>query len=268
MPLTRQFTIEYAIWFYAILPGLAELGLPFTLGGTSNHFRTGALRRIGAWDAYNVTEDADVGMRLARFGFRSAVLESTTWEEANCRLGNWIRQRSRWQKGFLQTWLVHMREPRALLRALGWRGFCVFQILVGGSIVTGWAPALFLASLALSLAGVRLAPASAVYDALIVGNLLVTAASIFVAAAFASVALRATGQRHLLSSLPGMPLYWLLVSIGAAKGGWQFLVNRSYWEKTTHGLSHAGAPEGAQASLSEDSVWLPCASQAARSGQP
>ncbi len=71
--LTRQFTAEYATLFGLILPALAAHNLPLPLGGTSNHFRTRNLRQIGGWDPYNVTEDADLGLRLARLGYRTGV---------------------------------------------------------------------------------------------------------------------------------------------------------------------------------------------------
>jgi glycosyltransferase XagB len=109
--LARVFTAEYASQFDLFLPGLAALRLPLPLGGSSNHFPTAVLRQIGAWDSYNVTEDADLGMRLARFGYRSTVLHSTTYEEAPAHFGAWLKQRTRWFKGWMQTWSVHMRSP-------------------------------------------------------------------------------------------------------------------------------------------------------------
>ena len=63
--LTRWFTAEYSLWFDLTLPGLQKLGVPLPLGGTSNHFRTHLLRSLGAWDAFNVTEDCDLGLRMA-----------------------------------------------------------------------------------------------------------------------------------------------------------------------------------------------------------
>ena len=109
--LTRQFAIEYAVLFRRLLPVLASLSLPLPLGGTSNHFRADILRDVGGWDPHNVTEDADLGLRLARIGYRTGVIDSETEEEANGALGNWMQQRARWLKGWMQTWLVHMREP-------------------------------------------------------------------------------------------------------------------------------------------------------------
>lgn len=133
--LTRQFTLEYCALFDALLPALDRLRLPVPLGGTSNHFRMSALKWLMAWDPFNVTEDADLGMRLARSGYRCAMLPSTTYEKAPPRLSSWLRQRTRWLKGYVQTWLVHMRSPRRLWRELGPRGFLGFQTVVGGTIL-------------------------------------------------------------------------------------------------------------------------------------
>ena len=130
--LTRQFTAEYATLFGLILPALAARRLPLTLGGTSNHFRTHILRKIGGWDPHNVTEDADLGLRLARLGFRTGVVQSLTYEEANTQLGNWLSQRARWLKGFMQTWLVHMRNPVRTASELGPTGFWALQALTAG----------------------------------------------------------------------------------------------------------------------------------------
>ncbi|MHB2024250.1 MAG: glycosyltransferase, partial [Mycobacteriales bacterium] len=131
--ITRWFTGEYLLWFSFLLPGLLELGSPLPLGGTSNHMRTELLRELGAWDPYNVTEDADLGIRLARAGYQTAVLDSETLEEANSDFVNWAKQRSRWYKGYFQTWLVHMREPRKLVGEIGWKGVAGLNLFVGGT---------------------------------------------------------------------------------------------------------------------------------------
>ena len=117
--LTRLFTLEYDAWFNIFLPGVHRIGAPIPLGGTSNHFRRRALDACLGWDPYNVTEDADLGMRFARHGLKTSMLESTTGEEANSRVLSWLRQRSRWNKGYMQTLLVHTRRPRTLVRELG-----------------------------------------------------------------------------------------------------------------------------------------------------
>ena len=132
--MTRQFTLEYSILFGIILPGLAHEKLPLPLGGTSNHFRTHILRNVGAWDPYNVTEDADLGLRLARHHYTTHVLDSRTFEEANTEFGNWVSQRARWFKGFLQTWLVHMRQPLVLKKEIGWGGIWATQVNTFGVV--------------------------------------------------------------------------------------------------------------------------------------
>ena len=142
--LSRYFSAEYAGHFDIFLPRLAALGLPLPLGGSSNHFRTATLREVGGWDPHNVTEDADLGMRFARFGYRSGVIDSTTYEEAPTRIGAWLGQRTRWFKGWMQTWLVHMRKPGHLFRELGCAGFLTFQFVVGGNALVAMAHPAFL----------------------------------------------------------------------------------------------------------------------------
>jgi len=135
----RLFTLDYMIWFCSLLPGLDRFGVPMPLGGTSNHFRTSVLRELGGWDPYNVTEDADLGIRIAQLGNRVSMLDSTTFEEAPTTFRAWHRQRARWLKGYMQTWLVHTRDPFALWRRVGPRGFLAFHLFVGGSILTALA---------------------------------------------------------------------------------------------------------------------------------
>ncbi len=131
--LTRLFTIEYSTTFDVLLPGLETFNVPLPLGGTSNHFRTGVLQEIGGWDPFNVTEDCDLGIRIYKRGYRTSMIDSTTWEEANSRWGNWLRQRSRWVKGFFQTHFTHMRHPFRTIKSLGAYGMFGFYLSVGAS---------------------------------------------------------------------------------------------------------------------------------------
>ena len=235
--LTRLFTLEYCLWFDHLLPALDRLGAPVPLGGTSNIFRTDALIEAGGWDPFNVTEDADLGLRLARRGWKTAVIDVTTFEEANCRFRNWLRQRSRWMKGFMQTWLVHRRgEPSA---ARGWRSVLAIDLLIGGTVVAALAnPLLWLASLAEWIAGVSVAsllPATlgkAAFAALAFGNLIL----ILLAAA----APFRRGLSFLSPAAVLTPAYWLLMSAAAYIALWQLATRPHFWEKTAHGLS-AGA---------------------------
>jgi cellulose synthase/poly-beta-1,6-N-acetylglucosamine synthase-like glycosyltransferase len=232
--LARMFTAEYAGLFDVFLPSLAAWRLPLPLGGSSNHFRADILRWVGAWDPHNVTEDADLGMRLARFGYRTTVIASTTYEEAPARLRPWLRQRTRWFKGWMQTWLVHMRAPRQLMRDLGPRGFVVFQLLAGGSVLSALVHPLFLAKLSWDVASAQTSAAEALVGSPYAGLLL------FGYLASTMLALFGLARRRLLKcawALLLMPIYWLLLSIAAWRALDQLVRDPYRWEKTEHGLA-------------------------------
>jgi cellulose synthase/poly-beta-1,6-N-acetylglucosamine synthase-like glycosyltransferase len=241
--LTRMFTLEYSFWFDYMLPGLDALRLPIPLGGTSNHFRTDGLRRLGGWDPFNVTEDADLGIRAAALGYTVGVVNSTTFEEANRSAGNWIRQRSRWIKGYLQTVLVHTRHPVALVRATSLRQVIGFLLLIAGTPVTFLLTlpmyAIFVASL--------VAP-SPVYSELFPGWVLwLSLVNLIVGnALMIYVCMMGAFKRHRYRLVPWAllnPAYWVLPSIASYKALWQLVARPHYWEKTTHGISKlAGDP--------------------------
>jgi cellulose synthase/poly-beta-1,6-N-acetylglucosamine synthase-like glycosyltransferase len=235
--LTRMFTLEYSQWFDFLLPGLDWLKVPIPLGGTSNHFKLSALRKVGAWDPYNVTEDADLGVRFAQQGYTVGVINSTTFEEANGVLPSWIKQRSRWIKGYMQTWLVHMRRPRHLLRSIGWRGFLSFQLFVGCPPLIMLLNPVMWAVFILSavLGGTELAwmfPEP--IGSLAAFNLVFANAALVY---FGVVA--ALKRRYLDLVVSGVlqPFYWILHSVAAYKALWQLIYNPHYWEKTEHGSS-------------------------------
>jgi len=232
--LARLFTAEYAGQFDVFLPALSALRLPLPLGGSSNHFRTETLRKVGGWDAYNVTEDADLGMRLARFGYRAATIASTTYEEAPSRLGPWLRQRTRWFKGWMQTWLVHMRAPRRLLRELGLPGFLAFQLVVGGNVLAALVHPLFLLLL---LRTVLLNGGSLPLTALAALYGVTAAAGYLVSALLGFFGLKRRGLIGNAWVLLLMPLHWLLLSLAAWRALYQLLVSPYSWEKTEHGLA-------------------------------
>jgi cellulose synthase/poly-beta-1,6-N-acetylglucosamine synthase-like glycosyltransferase len=150
--LTGQFTIEYDVLFDGLLPALDRLQLPIPLGGTSNHFRVSVLKWLMAWDPFNVTEDADLGTRLACSNYRCQVLDSTTFEEAPPRLSSWFPQRTRWLKCYMQTWFVHMRQPGRLWRELEGAGFLGFQVMIGGTVLSALVHPWFYALAAFDLA--------------------------------------------------------------------------------------------------------------------
>lgn len=247
--LARCFTIEYATWFRILLPGLARLGFPVPLGGTTVFFRREALDHVGGWDAHNVTEDADLGVRLARFGYVTDLLATPTREEANNRPWPWVRQRSRWLKGYMMTWAVHMRRPRQLWRDLGPWGFAGFQLIfVPGLLQALLAPVLW--SFWLVLAGLPHPLASSLSAGqmrLLVGTFL-TAEAVSLLCSLAAVARSPHGG--LLPVVPTLFLYYPLGTLAAYKALWELLHRPFYWDKTMHGHSapdHDGAdlPESA-----------------------
>ncbi len=242
--LTRQFTIEYATLFGLLLPALASCGLPLPLGGTSNHFRSHILREVGAWDPFNVTEDADLGFRLARAGFRTEAIDSRTYEEANMQLLNWLKQRTRWLKGFLATWLVHMRAPAQLVRELGVSGFWALQACTIGVFISALLHPICTVATAVVLVANADAPegASLIACGLAGLNIVVLAAGYASAAIAGHKALRQQGITGWMFPLATLPFYWLLMSVAAWMALWQFITAPCYWNKTEHGLSNFQKP--------------------------
>lgn len=235
--LTRWFAIEYDQWFSYMLPALSASRCVIPLGGTSNHIRTDVLREVGGWDAYNVTEDADLGIRLARYGYRTVVLDSLTGEEANADVVNWVRQRSRWYKGYLQTFLVHTRRPLDMVREIGLVPALRISNLTAGMPIANTLNLLFWALLLVWFAGKpdfmhSLFPGPIYYLCLLmftVGNL----ATIMLGV----VSARTQGKPFLLGAALLVPGYWFLQSMAAIKSMAQLIYKPSYWEKTVHGLS-------------------------------
>lgn len=237
--LSRQFAIEYAVLFDLQLPMLSALSCAFPLGGTSNHFRTAALKRVGRWDPYNVTEDADLGFRLARHGYRCRVIPASTREEANVALGNWLNQRARWLKGFLQTWLVHMRSPLRLWRDLGMASFLAFQATTIGVFASALLHPVFLAYLGAEIAAGTFPPDRPEFLRAFASGIglavLLLGYGGGMAAGLKAIRIRNLGR--LRWSLLAMPFYWLLISAAAWLALWQFLRHPHRWNKTRHGLS-------------------------------
>jgi len=219
------------------------------LGGTSNHFRTQVLVELGAWDPYNVTEDADLGARLHLSGYRSEVLDSVTLEEANSDFVNWAKQRSRWYKGYLQTFLVHLRDMRSTRRRLGTRQFLLFTFFIGGTPGMAMVNPIFWA-LTLTWFTVHPAWLMALYPAPIyylglvawlAGNFLFTFTCML-------EALEVDDSLFVAALLT--PLYWVMMSAAAYKALVQVVFAPNYWEKTRHGLAGPVPALGTQAGAS------------------
>ena len=232
--MTRCFALDYAAWFRVILPALSRLGLPLPLGGTTLFLRRDVLEEVGGWDAHNVTEDADLGLRLYRHGYRTELIDSVTEEEANGRPLPWIRQRSRWQKGYAVTWLVHMRRPGALWRDLGPAGFAFVQVLLLGTLIqAAAAPILWL----FALSGAGLIPAAALpagNGALVLALALLACEGIGWLTAWRGAAL--AGKSRLALWLPALIPYFALATVSVAKAIGELVWSPFYWDKTAHGV--------------------------------
>ncbi|MEK7412879.1 MAG: glycosyltransferase [Planctomycetota bacterium] len=273
--LTQWFALEYNVWFRRYLSGLERLRVPIPLGGTSNHFRTEALRQLGGWDPFNVTEDCDLGVRLHVAGQRTRMLDSVTWEEANSRTGNWVRQRSRWLKGYLITHLVWWRRPLVLFAKLGpwgalgftfsvfcvaalsalnlvlWVSSAIYLTLLGCDMARGYSLWELLSSRH-PMAADPLTPDRWSWQILFTGphehHVLGGLSVVFFVAAlcllFGNLAFilttvmygRRPGQNGLVWPALLSPLYWVLISIAAWKAVWEMIVKPHYWQKTVHGL--------------------------------
>lgn len=234
--LSRCFTIEYATWFRLILPGVSQLGWAIPLGGTTLFFRRSILEHLGGWDAHNVTEDADLGFRLARHGFRTEMLATVTEEEANCRPWAWIRQRSRWLKGYMTTYIVHMRQPGLLLKQLGFWKFLGFQ----AHFVTALSQ--FLLAPVLWSFWLVLLGLPHPLDPFVSRSLMISLGTIFLVIEVINITIYASSvadprHKHLLIWTPSMHFYTPLGAIAAYKALYELAIKPYFWDKTQHGLA-------------------------------
>jgi glycosyltransferase XagB len=245
--LTRFFTTEYSMWFDLFLPGLSDLRAPIPLGGTSNHFRVARLRELMGWDPFNVTEDCDLGLRIALKRQQTVMLDTTTWEEACSSVPHWIRQRSRWTKGYIQTFLVASRHPLRMVRQLGLGGTLSLMLMVGGtpfSLLIN--PIYWILTLGWFIFRLESVSRAFPFPVILWGLFCLFFAN-FVFMYASLVATYRRGYYGLVKYALLTPLYWALMSVGAWKGFLQLITRPSYWEKTKHGLDLAahGNPDTA-----------------------
>ncbi len=237
--LARQFALEYASLFRVVLPALAAEGLPLPLGGTSNHFRRTVLESLGAWDPFNVTEDADLGIRLARAGYRTGVIASRTLEEANISLTSWIKQRSRWLKGFLLTWLLHVRKPLLLWQELGPAGFWVTGSMTLGVFLSAALYPVYLLKTVFDAVTQPLPENMGTLNDVVTGLAIVLFAGGYVCAVL--IGRRGLGrvklERRWIFALATMPFYWLLFMPAAWLAFYEALFRPFHWHKTQHGIA-------------------------------
>lgn len=233
--LSRCFSIEYATWWRLVLPGVERLKLVLPLGGTTLFFRRDILEKLGGWDAHNVTEDADLGLRLARQGYRTELLPTVTFEEANCRAWPWVKQRSRWLKGFLITYCVHMRQPAALLSDLGWRKFLGVQAMFFATVLQ-FASLPLLWTFWLPYAGIPHPVTETLGAGVILPIVFLVITSEIVGLSIGILAVAAKERRHLIPWVLTMPFYFVLGALASYKALYELAMDPFYWDKTQHGI--------------------------------
>lgn len=233
--IARMFEFEYAALFRGLLPWLSRHRLPLPLGGTSNHFRRSVLEQVGGWDPYNVTEDADLGLRLVRFGYRTGTISRPTFEAAPVDFATWLPQRTRWFKGWLQTWLVHMRNPLRLLRELGPASFLAMQVLFAGMIVSALAhPMLLVTALALAADAAVTGSLDAWRSTLLAFDLVNIACGYIAFLLLGRQALDRSERRDFWKVVAFTPFYWMMLSAAAWRAIYQLWRDPYRWEKTPH----------------------------------
>ncbi len=255
--LTRVFTAEYSLWFDLVLTGLQSVQAPIPLGGTSNHFRTADLHMLKGWDSFNVTEDCDLGMRLVKLGYKTAIVDSTTLEEANAGVVNWFWQRTRWIKGYMQTYLLHMRRPQEFL--LNWREphVITFQLVVGGKVMSMlinplmWVMTILYFTYRSHFGSFieSFFPTPIFYMAilsLLLGN--------FLYMYYYMIGCAKHGHDELVKYVILVPIYWLAMSLAAYMAVYKLITQPHYWSKTNHGLhlSNKKTMKNAQSILGYD----------------
>jgi len=230
--LTKLFSLEYASWFDYMIPALDKIGIPIPLGGTSNHFKIEIIRKLHAWDPYNVTEDADLGIRLVQNGYKTKIIKSLTLEEAPITISSWLRQRSRWIKGYMQTYIVHMRQPIELYKMIKLKGIIGFLFFVG-------APSIVFVTIPLSV----VLFITSLFKAEDIPSWLglLSVANLFVMILFhmfiANTVITKNGWNNMKSSILLFPFYWILHVVASLKAVWDVITRPHHWEKTEHGVS-------------------------------
>jgi len=237
--LSRCFTLEYSLWFRTIIRGMSRLGAAVPLGGTTLFLRRNAIEHVGGWDSHNVTEDADLGIRLYRYGYRTELLRTVTQEEANCHFHAWIKQRSRWLKGYMMTYLVHMRRPLSLYQTLGVRRFLGFNAIFL-STLSQFLLAPFVWSFWLLALGASLNWINALPNSLVAGVALLFVGITCLDIGLAIASLRGQNRRWLAKWALTLPIYFTLATLGAYKALYELIAAPFYWDKTSHGQTKEG----------------------------
>ena len=235
--LSAMFAIEYVTLFNGILPVLAKWNVPIPLGGTSNHFKTHILKKIGAWDPYNVTEDADLGVRLFREGYRCNTITLPTYEEAPPEFIPWVKQRTRWLKGWMQTVLVHSRNPFHFMSDMGFKNTFAFHLLLTSIIISALIHPVFLCIILWQLLSLGTPSPSGVDGFLVATSVFNLVGGYTTYGLLAYAVLKTSRYKGCAKLLFTLPIYWVLISIAGWRAFIHLIVKPHEWEKTPHGLA-------------------------------
>lgn len=261
--LTKLFTAEYSLWFDLTLTGLQSIDAPIPLGGTSNHFLIPELKKLKGWDPFNVTEDCDLGIRLAKRGFKTKIFNSTTFEEANSHYLNWVRQRSRWIKGYIQTYLVHMRKPEEFFATIKKPDILTFQLIIGTKILSMFVnPLMWLSTVSYFLFRPWVGPLieSFYHPLTLYLGVFCLAAGNFIYIYYYMIGLAKRNHYEIIKYVFFIPFYWCGVSIAAWKALYEMVYKPHYWSKTVHGLHFEKKKkvlEGISIVKSKEAVLIP-----------
>lgn len=234
------FALEYSALFRRLLPALGSHRMPLPLGGTSNHFRTRVLLESGGWDPFNVTEDADLGMRLHRMGYHASTITLPTLEDAPVTFHVWLGQRTRWYKGWLQTWLVLMRHPIRTGREMGWLSFLIFQLLIGGMLVAALSHPgmlIFITVSILSLMQIQDQGPGVFMSAMLGIDIINIIGSYAVFFALGASPMTDREKQGMGWKWAMIPVYWMAISLAAWKAVVELRLRPFYWNKTAHSPS-------------------------------
>jgi len=235
--LTSMFAIEYFTLFNGVLPVLAKWGVPIPLGGTSNHFKIDILKNIGAWDPFNVTEDADLGIRLFREGYRCSTITLPTFEEAPPNFIPWVKQRTRWLKGWMQTVLVHTRNPVHFFNDMGFKNTLAFHLLLTSIIISSLVHPFFIFALAVQLINLGTGEFTSVDSFIIATSVFNLVGGYMTYALLAYAVIQKSNYQSYSKFLFTLPIYWLLISLAGWRALVHIIVKPHEWEKTPHGLA-------------------------------
>lgn len=237
---TRAFYLEYLTWFGLMLPGLDEVGGAKPLGGTSNHFRTDILRKAGGWDKYNVAEDADLGIRLQKLGYSIGLIDSETEEEPNAGALSWIKQRTRWKKGYLQTFIVHLRNPLQTWKTLGPGYFMSFFVVIGLSWILPLVNPLYWGLFILYVTGHFVHQIQGVFPSWVLTPALVSMLDMLCRAYYMQAAIKLQ-ERHGKPDWSFAPMilimwftYYPWETVATYRALYQLIFKPYYWDKTEH----------------------------------